>query len=74
MFKLVKSKNGLFLINDNDSIISKELMTNGVWENYMLEFAKKHIKPNSTVIDVGSNIGTMCIPFSKFASLKKMKS
>jgi len=67
MFKLVKSKNGLFLINDNDSIISKELMVNGVWENYMLEFAKKHIKPNSTVIDVGSNIGTMCIPFSKFA-------
>lgn len=66
MFRIVNSRNGLFLLNENDSIISKELIQNGVWEEYLLDFAEKNIKDDSVVIDAGANIGTMCVPFSKF--------
>ena len=54
-----------FILTDNDTIISNELKKGNEWEPYMLEYFQKYIKHNSTVIDIGSNIGTHTINIAK---------
>lgn len=48
----------------NDIVINS--MKNGIYfEGEILKIAEQHIKPNTAVLDVGSNLGQMSIYFSK---------
>lgn len=56
---------GSFIYNPNDTFIGASLENYGEWCEYELELLRKFIKPGDTVIDVGANIGTHTVAFSR---------
>jgi FkbM family methyltransferase len=56
---------GGFLHLEKDLYIPQSLKVYGGWENEIYEECKQYIKPNSTIIEVGSHIGTHTIPLAK---------
>lgn len=58
-------KHGLFIYNPNDTFIGASLENYGEWCEYELDLLRKFIKPGDTVIDVGANIGTHTVAFSR---------
>jgi len=58
-------KHGLFIYNPNDTFIGASMEAYGEWCEYELDLLQKFIKEGDTVIDVGANIGTHAIAFSR---------
>lgn len=58
-------KHGLMIFNPNDIFIGASLDAYGEWCEYEIDFLRKFIKPGDTVIDVGANIGTHAVAFSR---------
>jgi FkbM family methyltransferase len=58
-------KHGLFIYNPNDTFIGASLEAYGEWCEYEIDLLRKFIKPGDTVIDVGANIGTHTVAFSR---------
>lgn len=58
-------KHGLMIYNPNDTFIGASLDAYGEWCEYEIDFLRKFIKPGDTVIDVGANIGTHAVAFSR---------
>lgn len=58
-------KHGLMIYNPNDTFIGASLDAYGEWCEYEIDFLRKFIKPGDTVIDVGANIGTHVVAFSR---------
>jgi len=57
-------KNKMFL-DPNDTIVSKNLATRGVYEPIETEIVKKEIKRGDIVLDIGANIGYYTLIFSE---------
>lgn len=55
------SQSGIFLILNEKETIQKSLLKNGYFEDLPVKICIK-FSDNSTIIDVGSNIGTFSIP------------
>lgn len=51
-----------------DSVISENLIVNGIWEPYETKVITNLIKPDDIIYDIGANIGYYTILFSKLAS------
>jgi FkbM family methyltransferase len=45
-------------------IVANTIINNGIFEEEVVEIAKKYIKTNTTVLDLGANFGQMSILFS----------
>jgi FkbM family methyltransferase len=45
--------------------IGFELFVNGIYESDFINLIIKNIPPNGTLLDLGANIGSICIPISK---------
>lgn len=60
-----KCKHGVFLYNTHDLFISKSLDSYGEWCEGEIDVLSQLIKPGDVVIDVGANIGTHTVFFSK---------
>lgn len=58
-------KHGLFVYNPNDIFIGASMENYGEWCEYEIDLLSKFIKPGDTVIDVGANIGTHAVAFSR---------
>ena len=56
-----KSQSGIFLILNEAETIQKSLLKNGYFEQLAVKICVK-FADNSTIVDVGSNIGTFSIP------------
>ena len=56
-----KSQSGIFLILNEAETIQKSLLKNGYFEKLAVKICVK-FADNSTIVDVGSNIGTFSIP------------
>lgn len=54
------------ILNKNDSI-QAQILENKQWDNHVLEQAKEYISKKSCkhLLNIGSHIGTMCLPLSK---------
>ena len=61
----VSTKNGLFLIDKNDHVISKQLLESGEWAPEELTRILSYVSDSSRVLIVGAHIGTLVIPISK---------
>lgn len=57
---------GRFYLDDIYDYIKNELRSGKPWDPHLLPVLQKHIKPGSTVLDVGAHIGTMSIPMSRW--------
>lgn len=58
-------KHGLFIYNPNDTFIGRSLENYGEWCEFEIDLLSKFIKTGDIVIDVGANIGTHTVPFSR---------
>ncbi len=65
--KLYKTSTGNYFLPQFafKDLIRNEIIDNKIFDKKVFEIAKKHIKENSIVLDVGSNFGQMSVLFSK---------
>jgi FkbM family methyltransferase len=57
---------GTMLALPSDNVISKSLRIYGEWAEHELSILRTFISAGATVIDVGANIGTHTLPFSRW--------
>ena len=62
---LVKGRHGTFLINLWDMYIGASLLAYGEWSEGEVEIMTPRLKPDSVVIDVGANIGSLTVPLAQ---------
>jgi len=61
---LVKCRKGLFLVNVNDMYVGVSLMLYGEFSQEEVDIMQLNLQPNSTVVDVGANIGAFTVPLA----------
>lgn len=61
---MVKTKAGRFLLPNLKEIISLELFICGFYERGLVDFLVKNIPQQGIFIDMGANIGSVCIPLA----------
>lgn len=66
--KLTEARYGSFYFPQGDQYIGKCLDEYGEWSNQEVDLIKKVIKPDSTLVEIGSNIGSHTVPLAKFLS------
>jgi len=57
-----------------DDIVANTIINNQVFESEVIELAKKYIKPNTSVLDIGANFGQMSVLFSNMVGEGKVYS
>ena len=57
---------GTMLTLPSDNVIGKSLRIYGEWAEHELSILRSFISPGATVVDVGANIGTHTLPFSRW--------
>jgi FkbM family methyltransferase len=62
-YSLLTTRHGLFLAEDQD-MISKILKIYGEWSEGSIQLLDGIINKGDTVVDVGGNIGTFCLPLA----------
>ena len=65
---LANTRYGVFSYLKNDDTIGKSLALYGEWAENEISFLKEFIKPGMTVLDIGSNVGTHALSFSKMVT------
>lgn len=63
--KQSKCSKGRFFHLEKDKYIPESLVKYDGWENEIYDECKKHLKPDSNIIEVGAHIGTHTIPLAK---------
>ncbi|MBO9544113.1 FkbM family methyltransferase [Caulobacter sp.] len=64
--KVVPSRFGPMLLNQNDLYIFSGIQETGVWSGDELDLLGQLIQPGQTVLDVGANMGTHTLAFCNF--------
>ena len=67
MIKTKDCKHGKFTFFENDTIIGKSLNLYGEYCEWEIMALEQIIEPEWHILDIGANIGTHTIPFSKLA-------
>lgn len=63
---IVRAKNNIqYILPNIIENIGFDIFVNGEYEHHTVAFISKRIPPNGTLVDVGANIGAICIPVSK---------
>lgn len=65
MNKLIDTRYGKMLINENDNCIGKSLVIDGEWYQGEMDFLAQFISPGDICLDVGANIGCHTLHFAK---------
>ena len=65
---VVSGRDGLFLLNVNDMYIGASLLLYGEWSHSEVDLMALNLKADSTVLDVGANIGAMTVPLARRVS------
>lgn len=58
-----------FILSDKDDYIPNYIRRTGGWELHLIEDAKKYIKDDTMVLDIGANIGVWSVYMAKNKSL-----
>jgi len=68
-FDYYETTNGNYYLpkNCNGDVVANAIKTGKLFDQVIHEVAKSFIKPNSLILDIGSNYGQMAIEFSKIA-------
>ena len=62
---IVKTDNGLFAVDPEDSVVGRQLRINGSYGTGELDILRKFCTPDSKVLIVGAHIGSLAIPISR---------
>ena len=70
-YKLVHARHGLFLANSVDFYIGKALIDYGEYGEIELQLLLQLVRAaNSTIVEIGANIGTHTVPLAKALEIK----
>jgi FkbM family methyltransferase len=61
----IETRYGKMNVLDSDQVISKSLIEYGEWSHSEIALLEQFIKPGMKVLDIGANIGTHALAFSK---------
>jgi FkbM family methyltransferase len=61
----VQTRYGKMFVMVSDQVISKSLIEYGEWSHGEIQLLEQFIKPGMTVLDVGANVGSHTLAFSK---------
>jgi FkbM family methyltransferase len=57
-----KTNDPMYLVNENSTdLIEKSIVKNGYWGKQFNSLCSNFITPNSTILDIGANLGGFCI-------------
>ncbi len=65
---LIKMRDGWMIYNKNDSYVGKSIKEYGEWSLGEIDLLKQILKPNDSIIEVGSNIGSLTLPLSRIVN------
>jgi len=65
ILKGIQAKHGIVIYNPNDTFIGRSIEAYGEWAEFEIEFLAGFVPDQATVFDVGANIGTHTLAFSK---------
>jgi FkbM family methyltransferase len=63
---LYNCRYGMILAPSTDNVIGRSLSLYGEWAEHELSVLRRYVVPETTVIDVGANIGTHTLAFSQW--------
>jgi len=63
--KLVKTRHGRFICQDNDMYIGRSLIEYGEYSQAEIDFLLQVARPGETVVEGGANIGTITVPLAQ---------
>ncbi|KAF3996276.1 FkbM family methyltransferase [Glaciimonas immobilis] len=63
---LVQAKHGIFAVDPEDDSVSKKLLRTGNYNETELDLVRSLIPPNSDVLMIGTHIGALTVPLSKY--------
>jgi FkbM family methyltransferase len=72
VLRTVEAKHGKFQYNPNDTFIGRSLEAYGEWCEFELDAIRHFVRPDSVILDVGANIGTHTVAFSRMAPQGKV--
>lgn len=65
-YKVCQNAQGKFFIEKDNIDIIKDVISKGKsWEDFLVPYIKKYVKPGSVAVDIGAHIGTHTILLSK---------
>lgn len=53
-----------------ESVLDNIIITNGIYDDFLIQCLSKLIPTNATIFDVGANVGLLSLPFAKVLSPK----
>ncbi len=56
---------GRFYVDDNPALVKEHLRRGVPWAIHVLEQLSQHVRPGSTVLDVGAHIGSITVPMAR---------
>src|ERR1700728_1141746 len=65
MLSAVTGRHGIFVHDDRDECIGRSLRTYGEWAEEEIYLLSELVRPGDTIVDIGANIGTHTIAFSR---------
>jgi FkbM family methyltransferase len=68
--KLSRTRHGLFVYNRNDAYIGKSLNELGEFSEGETDLFRQLIRPGSTIVEAGSNIGAHTVPLARLVGNK----
>jgi FkbM family methyltransferase len=67
---LVEARHGRFYVLDTDLYVGRSLRTYGEWTEAEIALLSKVLQPGDCVLDVGANVGSHTVPFSRAVGLE----
>ena len=61
----IETRYGQMFVMDSDQVISKSLIEYGEWSHGEIALLERFIKPGMKVLDIGANVGSHTLAFSK---------
>ena len=65
LIEILETRYGNVFVFKNDKVIGRSFRIYGEWAGHEISILSSLIRPNTTIIDVGANIGTHTLAFSK---------
>jgi FkbM family methyltransferase len=59
---------GTMIYFTHDEVIGRSLQMYGEWSEHELAYLRPYVRPDSTVVDIGANIGTHTLAFARFGA------
>lgn len=65
LIEILETRYGNMFVFKNDKVIGRSLRIYGEWAEHEISILSSLVRPNTTILDIGANIGTHTLAFAK---------